>query len=81
MDSASTHISIYVERPAQEVYGYAGDPSNLPQWAAGLGSSRRADQRQMDRRDSGWQVGVAFVGRNEFGVLDHVVTLPSGETT
>jgi hypothetical protein len=26
------------------------------------------------------RVGIAFAPRNEFGILDHDVTLPSGET-
>ncbi len=33
----------------------------------------------MVRRDLGWRVGFAFAQRNEYGVLDHDVTLPSGE--
>ena len=78
--SGSLHISTHVDRPAQEVYDYASDPSNLPAWAPGLG-------RSVDRVDGQWivdspmgRVVVAFAPANEFGVLDHHVTLPSGET-
>lgn len=78
--SGSLHISTHIDRLAQEVYDYASDPANLPEWAAGLGSS-------VDRVDGQWvaespmgRVVVAFVARNQFGVLDHHVTLPSGET-
>jgi hypothetical protein len=39
MTSESRHISISIARPATEVYDYASSPANLPEWAAGLGSS------------------------------------------
>lgn len=80
MTSPSRHLSIAIERPASVVYEYASDPTNLPQWAAGL--ARTA----LEKTDEGWvaespmgRVGVSFAERNHFGVLDHVVTLPSGE--
>jgi len=39
MARGSRHISTHIDRPAQEVYDYASNPSNLPEWASGLGSS------------------------------------------
>jgi hypothetical protein len=79
MPSESRHISERIDRPAREVYEYASDPVNLPQWAPGLGSA-------VENIDGCWfvdspmgRVGVAFVQRNDFGILDHDVTLPSGE--
>lgn len=78
--SDSRHVSTHIDRPAHDVYDYASNPANLAQWAPGLGSS-------VDRVDGQWivespmgRVVVAFAARNEFGVLDHDVTLPSGET-
>jgi Polyketide cyclase / dehydrase and lipid transport len=77
--SESRHISEWIERPAAEVYGYASDPANLPHWAPGLGSSvEQIDERWFVETSEG-RVGFAFVQRNEYGVLDHYVTLPSGE--
>ena len=80
MASDSRHISTHIDRLAKEVYDYASNPSNLPEWAPGLGSS-------VERLDGQWfvesplgRVVVAFAPRNDFGVLDHDVTLPSGET-
>jgi len=35
----SRHISVSVNRTAKEVYAFASDPENLPQWAAGLSGS------------------------------------------
>ena len=59
----SRHISVWINRPATDVYRYAADPRHLSEWAAGLES----------------EMTVEFVPLNDLGVLDHVVTLPSGE--
>jgi hypothetical protein len=80
MTSESRHISAWVDRAADEVYDYASDPVNLPQWAPGLGSSvEKVDGRWVAESPMG-RVVFAFVQRNEHRVLDHDVTLPSGET-
>jgi hypothetical protein len=79
MTSESKHLSERINRPAAEVYDYASDPANLPEWAPGLGSSvEQVDGRWFVDTAAG-RVGVAFAPRNEYGVLDHDVTLPSGE--
>lgn len=81
MGSRSRHISIGIDRPGSEVYDFAADPLNLPRWAAGLAGS------EVDRDGEQWftdspmgRVTLTFAPRNDFGVLDHHVTLPSGET-
>ncbi|MER5550368.1 SRPBCC family protein [Streptomyces sp. NPDC002793] len=76
----SRHLGIRIDRPAGEVYAYASDPSHLPEWAAGLGRSiEEIDGRWIADSPMG-RVVVAFAPRNDHGVLDHDVTLPSGET-
>jgi hypothetical protein len=37
--SESRHLSAHIDRSVQDVYDYASDPSHLPEWAPGLGSS------------------------------------------
>lgn len=77
---SSRHISTHIDRPAQEVYEYAGNPANLPEWAPGLGSAiEKVDGKWIVDSPMG-RVVVSFAARNDFGVLDHDVTLPSGET-
>ncbi|MDX3853196.1 SRPBCC family protein [Streptomyces sp. AK02-01A] len=78
--SASRHISTYIDRPSHEVYDYASNPANLPKWAQGLGNSiAKIDGQWIAESSPMGRVVVAFAQRNEFGVLDHDVTLPSGE--
>lgn len=80
MTSESRHVSTTIERPADDVYEYASNPANLPAWASGLSSS-------VERVEGVWRaespmgpITVAFAPRNDFGVLDHHVTVASGET-
>ena len=76
----SRHLSAHIDRSAQDVYGYASDPSHLPEWAPGLGKSiELIDGRWIMKSPMG-RIVVTFAPRNEFGVLDHHVTLASGET-
>lgn len=81
MASESRHLSTVIERPTAAVYDYALDPTNLPHWAAGLA---RATVEQVNGQwvaDSPMgRITVEFVERNNLGVLDHFVTLPSGES-
>lgn len=35
----SRHISVVINRAQAEVYGFAADPANLPEWAGGLAQS------------------------------------------
>ncbi|MFE0763734.1 SRPBCC family protein [Streptomyces smyrnaeus] len=77
----SRHLSIHIDRPLAEVYAYAADPANLPAWAQGLGGSiEKSGGRWVADSSPMGRVVVDPAPRNEWGVLDHDVTLPSGET-
>lgn len=76
----SRHISTHIDRSTDEAYEFASDPANLPRWAPGLCTSvEHVDGRWIAESGMG-KVVLAFAPRNAFGVLDHDVTLPSGET-
>jgi hypothetical protein len=78
MTFPTQHISVSINRPADQVYEFAANPQNLPQWAAGLsGSIQQIDGEWVAESPMG-RVRVNFTPRNQFGVLDHTVTLPSG---
>jgi uncharacterized protein YciI len=74
------HISVHIDRPAADVYEFASNPANLPTWAAGLGSSVDQVNGEWVAESPMGRIVVAFTPQNEWGVLDHDVTLPTGET-
>jgi hypothetical protein len=81
MPSESLLLSIVIDRSAADVYEFAADPANLPLWAVGLASTVMEEMEGQWVADSPMgKVTVRFVDRNAFGVLDHVVTLPSGDS-
>ena len=72
------HISVSVNRSAAQVYEFASNPENLPKWAAGLsGMIEKVNEDWIAESPMG-TVKVKFAEKNQFGVLDHDVTLPSG---
>jgi len=79
MTEQSRHLSVHIDRPAAAVYAFVADPARLPLWASGLGSEvDQVDGRWFVQTDGG-RLAIDFAPANEFGVLDHDVTLPSGE--
>ncbi len=81
MAAESQHVSTVINRPSSTVYEYAADPSNLPKWAGGLARStvKQVDGQWVADSPMG-HVTISFAEHNNFGVLDHVVTLASGES-
>jgi hypothetical protein len=81
MATDTRHLAERLDVPADDVYAYVADPAHLIDWAPGLGES-------VDQVDGEWfveskgmgRVRVEFAPENPFGVLDHVVTLTTGET-
>jgi hypothetical protein len=81
MVNETVHVGTTIERSATDVYEYASRPTNLASWAAGLA------HQEVQLIGGEWVVDsplgtvvVAFVPTNPYGVLDHDVTLPTGET-
>ncbi|WP_430782440.1 SRPBCC family protein [Actinoplanes sp. G11-F43] len=75
------HLSAHIDRPVKDVYEYIADPANLPAWAPGLGSTiENVDGRWFVDSAALGRVEVVFAPRNDLGVLDHHVTVASGET-
>lgn len=77
----STHISVRIGATRDAVYEFARDPQHLPRWAAGLahGEVEPAEGDGVVVDSPMGRVGVVFAPRNEYGVLDHDVTLPTGD--
>lgn len=72
------HISCTIRRAPRDVIAFAGDPANLPRWAAGLSTGiRHVGGRWLAESPMG-DIEVSFPGPIEAGVLDHDVRLPDG---
>ncbi|HEV7248428.1 MAG TPA: SRPBCC family protein [Shinella sp.] len=68
-----------IQRDWRAVYAFAAKPENMPLWASGLASGLTRDGE--DWIADGGPIGnvrVRFAPPNDFGVVDHTVTLPSG---
>ncbi|MEL0028600.1 MAG: SRPBCC family protein [Perlucidibaca sp.] len=79
--SESRTLSITIRRCPHQVYDFLTEPLNLPTWASGLGGNIRVSPEPA----GGWladtpggTITIHFSPANDFGVLDHVVTLTSG---
>lgn len=80
--SETRHVTTIIDRPATEVYDFVRDPQNLPRWAAGLGGTDvQHEVEQWSMNTPMGRVLISFVPENPYGVLDHSVTLPTGEST
>lgn len=80
MTYPAKQISITIKRSSQDVYEFASQPENLPKWAAGLARSTVKKSGNSWIADSPMGlVTVKFTETNRLGVMDHDVTLPSGE--
>lgn len=76
----SRTITVRVDRPFDKVYEFLVNPANWNQWAFGLGKNiRKSGDRWVADSDGGIS-RVIFTPRNDFGVVDHTVIRPSGQT-
>lgn len=81
----TTHKSLVVtasiDRDWREVYDFASVPENFQRWAAGLGRRfEQADNGEWIAEDpAGRPIRIRFSPPNEFGVLDHTVSVGGRE--
>lgn len=74
------HLSVSIPQSFERVNAFLSDPANWTLWASGLG------EMQVDAATGAWtaqqdgvgMVTIVFTPPNEFGILDHRVTLPDG---
>jgi hypothetical protein len=75
----SRHLAVRIDCPPEAAYAFASDPARLPEWAPGLGTAVARVGDDWFVESGMGRVRVAFAPPNDLGVLDHDVTLPSGE--
>lgn len=73
------HISISINKPTNEVYQFASNPEHMAKWVGFIKSVTRENDLWFAHSDLG-KIQVNFAARNNFGIMDHAVTLPDGET-
>lgn len=73
-------VSVSIAASPERVYEFAGNPANLPKWAPGFVKSIANRGGQWVAETTMGEATFAFAERNAFGILDHGVTLPSGES-
>jgi len=74
------HIARFIDRKPAEVSAFLGDHRNLPKWAAGLSSGVSEENGVVISESPMGKVQVRFAPGSEFGIFDHDVTLPDGQT-
>jgi hypothetical protein len=72
------NISISIERDPRDLYEFASRPQNFPRWATGLATNLEPEGDHWVAHSPDGPVRVRFTPPNDFGVLDHHVTLPDG---
>lgn len=72
------HVSI--DAKADRVYASAADPGAMPRWAPNFARSVRRCGHSWTVEMDEESADLRFAAPNAFGVLDHWVRLPSGET-
>ena len=74
------HVFASIDRPAGDVYTFMANGENLVRWATGLGSKYERDGDDWLVQGPDGQARARLPKSNEFGVVDHTVTLPTGAT-
>lgn len=74
----SRTLSVSIERQPGEVYAFISDPRNLPKWAETFVQSVSESGNDWIVETPQGPMKWRFVGRNDFGVLDHYVSPTQG---
>ncbi|MEO7112478.1 MAG: SRPBCC family protein [Polyangiaceae bacterium] len=74
------HISRSIAKTPAIVSAFLDDKRNLPKWAAGLSAGLHEENGKWISDSPMGKVEVRFAPQNDFGVFDHDVILPNGES-
>jgi len=74
------HVTVSIARPPASVYAFLCKVENIPQWASGLAGSVKELNGEWVAEGPAGPATIRFARENDFGVLDHDVVLPSGDT-
>jgi hypothetical protein len=75
----SRTISVQIGKPLAEVYAFAHVPQTFMKWASGLATTLHKEGDQWIADTPEGKARVRFSEENQYGVLDHWVSLPTGQ--
>lgn len=78
MKSQVQHISITIDKPKDEVYTFVSEAENFPKWLAFVASITLKMGNIFTAETTLGTIKIAMPLKNDFGVIDHVVTLADG---
>ena len=78
MPFPSRTLTVSIDSPPGRVYEFVSNPENLPQWAGGLCPSVRKSNDDWIAETPQGPMKIRFAEKNDFGVLDHYVTVAPG---
>lgn len=70
-------VSITISRPAAEVYAYLAEQRNLPKWSVFITGMEPDGDTWIATTTAGTS-RIRFAPRNDFGIVDHTVTVAPG---
>jgi hypothetical protein len=73
------NISISINKSAVEVYRFTSNPENFPKWIDFIKSMTNQGEFWVGKTDIG-DIKIKFAPANDFGIVDHQVTLTDGTT-
>ena len=73
-------LTTSIAAPSSRVYAFSSNLANMPEWAPAFVKSIANVNGEWIIDSNLGKVKVEFAPANPFGVLDHVVTLPDGQT-
>lgn len=76
MKSPVNIISIKIEKPKDEVFRFASNPENFPQWLAFVKSITKISGDSWKAETTMGSVVIDFFPEHKLGVIDHNVILP-----
>jgi hypothetical protein len=79
MPAETRHLSVSIRRNAQEAYAALCAPESFLKWASGLAASMKKAGDEWVAQTPEGPAKVRFSELNAYGVLDHWVTLASGD--
>ena len=71
-------VGVSIRCSPDKVYSFLSDPRNFPKWSAFITEIREQGSIWIAQTPTG-TVQISFTTKNQYRVLDHDVTIPSGQ--